>query len=215
MRDLSLVFVLLCVPYVCNAQFNTIGMVNHRSHVITKKNPSEQAIAPKDSAVCMLPDSVTIPVRTVGKEELERKYMSVSWPLKQIRINSTYGMRMHPIYHRYMMHNGIDLHARHENVLSILPGRVVRVGYDSRSGKFVTVQTADYTISYCHLSKQFVRKDDFVDAGDAVGLSGSTGASTGEHLHLTTKKDGKAFNPTILLNFVRSVKESCIQELTQ
>jgi murein DD-endopeptidase len=80
-----------------------------------------------------------------------------------------------------MMHNGIDLHARHENVLSMLPGRVVRVGYDSRSGKFVTVQTADYTVSYCHLSQQFVRKDDFVDAGDAVGLSGSTGAATGEH----------------------------------
>jgi murein DD-endopeptidase MepM/ murein hydrolase activator NlpD len=208
MRDFSLLFVLLCVPYVCNAQFNTIGMVDHRSHFLTKKNPSEQAIAPKDSVECMLPDSVTIPVRTVGKEELERKYMSVSWPLKQIRINSTYGMRMHPIYHRYMMHNGIDLHARHEDVLSMLPGRVVRVGYDSRSGKFVTVQTADYTVSYCHLSQQFVRKDDFVDAGDAVGMSGSTGASTGEHLHLTTKKDGKAFDPTILLNFVKSIKQS-------
>ena len=214
MKDLSLVFVLMCVPYVCNAHFNTIGMVDHRSHIITKKNPSEQTIAPKDNIECMLPDSVTMPVRTVGKEELERKYMSVSWPLKQIRINSTYGMRMHPIY-RHIMHNGIDLHARQEDVLLMLPGRVVRVKYDSRSGKFVTLQTADYTVSYCHLYQQFVRKNDFVDAGDVVGLSGNTGASPGEHLHLTTKKDGKAFNPTILLNFVRSVKESYFQELTQ
>ena len=88
-------------------------------------------------------------------------------------------MIMHPIYHRYNMHNGIDLYARHEDVLSMLPGKVVRVGYDNRSGNFVTVQTADYTVSYYHLSQQFVRKNDFVDAGDAVGLSGNTGLLQG------------------------------------
>ena len=115
-------------------------------------------------------------------------------------------MRMHPVYHKYIMHNGIDLHARHEDVLSMLPGKVLRVGYDSRSGKYVTVQTANYTVSYCHLSEQYVKTNDYLHAGEPLGLTGNTGASTGEHLHLTTKKDGKAFDPTILLNYVKNNK---------
>ena len=116
-------------------------------------------------------------------------------------------MRKHPVYHKYMMHNGLDLHARHEEVLSMLPGKVLRVGYDSRSGKYVTVQTTNYTVSYCHLSEQYVKPNDYLHAGEPLGLTGSTGASTGEHLHLTTKKDGKSFDPTILIDYIRSLQE--------
>lgn len=118
-----------------------------------------------------------------------------------------------PIYHKYIMHNGIDLHVRHENVLSMLPGIVLRVGYDNRSGKYVTVKTANYTVSYCHLSEQYVKPNDFLLAGEPLGVTGNTGASTGEHLHLTTKKDGKAFYPTILVDYIRSVKNSSLHNL--
>ena len=131
-------------------------------------------------------------------------YSLVSLPLKNIHIGSGFGMRMHPIYHKRMMHNGIDLSARYESVFSMFPGTVIKVGQDNRSGKFVTVKTGDYTISYCHLSQQYVKVNDFVNAGTILALSGSTGVSTGPHLHLTTKKDGKAFNPTILLDFIKN-----------
>ena len=143
---------------------------------------------------------------TKEKEELMERYLSVSFPLKKIQINSKFGMRMHPIYHKFIMHNGIDLYAWHEDVLSMLPGTVLRVGFDERSGKFVTVQSANYTVSYWHLSRQYVKPNDFVHAGEPIGLTGNTGSSTGEHLHLTTKKDGKAFDPTILLNYVKNNK---------
>ena len=86
----------------------------------------------------------------------------------------------------------------------MFPGTVVKVGQDGRSGKFVTVRTGDYTISYCHLSQQLVKEKDFVIAGKNIAVSGNTGASTGPHLHITTKKDGKAFDPAILLNFILS-----------
>ena len=132
----------------------------------------------------------------------------VALPLKDIHIGSGFGMRLHPIYHKRIMHNGIDLSARYENVYSMLPGTVIRVGQDNRSGKFVTVKTGDYTISYCHLSQQLVKEKDFVSAGTNIAISGNTGASTGPHLHLTTKKDGKAFDPTILIDYVRSVRNS-------
>ena len=126
----------------------------------------------------------------------------VSLPLKRIHISSGFGMRKHPIYHRRMMHNGIDLSARYENVYSMFPGTVIRVGEDSRSGKFITVRTGAYTISYCHLSQQLVKENDYVDAGTRIAVSGKTGVATAPHLHLLAKKDGKAFDPTILLRYI-------------
>ena len=186
------------VPIVSFAQFNTIGDVTSRPSVKSTNNPSEQTVVPKDS-IQNDTASAEISDRMEGKEERLRTFLSVSLPLKKIQINSKFGMRKHPVYHKYMMHNGLDLHARHEDVLSMLPGKVLRVGYDSRSGKYVTVQTANYTVSYCHLSEQYVKTNDYLHAGEPLGLTGSTGASTGEHLHLTTKKDGKAFDPIILM----------------
>lgn len=198
------------VPTICLAQFNTIGDVNSHRVVITKRNPLEQIQTPKDSIQEDI-TSVNPADEMDRKEDRIRQYLSVSFPLKKIQINSKFGMRMHPIYHRYIMHNGIDLHARHEDVLSMLPGTVLRVGYDNRSGKYVTVQTANYTVSYCHLSEQYVKPNNFLLAGEPLGLTGNTGASTGEHLHLTTKKDGKAFDPTILIDYIRSVMNNVLE----
>ena len=137
----------------------------------------------------------------------------VALTLENVHINSGFGMRRHPIYHKRIMHNGIDLSARYEKVYSMFPGTVIKVGQDSRSGKFVTVRTGDYTISYCHLSQQFVKENEFVNAGTNIAISGNTGASTGPHLHLTTKKDGKAFDPTILIEYVLSVMNSYLKDL--
>ena len=132
----------------------------------------------------------------------------VALPLENIHINSGFGMRRHPIYRKRIMHNGIDLSARYEKVYSMFPGIVIKVGQDSWSGKFVTVRTGDYTISYCHLSQQLVKENEFVNAGTNIAISGNTGASTGPHLHLTTKKDGQAINPTFILEFIMSLKRS-------
>ena len=195
------------------AQFNTIGTYNHKR--IKTTNPSKPVEAPTDSV--LLADSISEPdiIEKLGNDNTSQLHSEatsvdsslVSLPLKNIHIGSGFGMRMHPIYHKRMMHNGIDLSARYENVYSMFPGTVIKVGQDNRSGKFVIVKTGDYTISYCHLSLQYVKVNDFVNAGTILALSGSTGVSTGPHLHLTTKKDGKAFNPTILLDIIRSIKK--------
>lgn len=190
-----------------HAQFHTIGTVNSKHTRMT--NPSKPQETLTDSTEVSHSDPIASEnenrrIADASSDDGEKKTL-VSLPLKNIHINSKFGMRMHPIYHKRIMHNGVDLHARHEDVLSMLPGRVIRVGYDSRSGKFVTVQSANYTVSYCHLSQQYVRQNDYVYAGQPLGQTGSTGAATGEHLHLTTKKDGKAFNPVILLELVRKI----------
>lgn len=89
----------------------------------------------------------------------------------------------------------------------MFPGTVIKVGQDSRSGKFVTVRTGNYTISYCHLSQQLVKENEFVNAGTNIAISGNTGASTRPHLHLTSKKDGKVFNPVILIKYINRCRE--------
>ena len=119
-------------------------------------------------------------------------------------------MRNHPVKHKTIMHNGVDLAAHYEKVFSMFPGEVTGVGHDNRSGKYVTVRTAGYTISYCHLSAFWVTKGMFVNAGEVLGVSGSSGMSTGPHLHLTTKKDGKVFDPVILLKYVLELLENAL-----
>ena len=201
-----------------HAQFNTIGTIRNKR--VNTANPSKSHDALTDSIVVAdsISESKATDIegdgQTIDSPMNNQDLMSlVSLPLKNIHISSGFGMRMHPIYHKRILHNGIDLSARYENVYSMFPGTVVKVGQDNRSGKFVTVRTGDYTISYCHLSQQIVKEKEFVNAGTNIAISGNTGASTGPHLHLTTKKDGKAFDPTILIEYVRSVMNSYLKDL--
>ena len=208
MKTTKIILSVLCA-FLLNvqtyAQFNTIGTYNHKR--IKTANPPKPTEAPTDSILMSDSISESVNYEIVGEsnaKQVEDVASLVSLPLKNIHIGSGFGMRMHPIYHKRMMHNGIDLSARYESVFSMFPGTVIKVGQDNRSGKFVTVKTGGYTISYCHLSQQYVKVNDFVNAGTIIACSGNTGASTGPHLHLTTKKDGKAFNPTILLEYIQN-----------
>lgn len=199
-----------CLDIPLYAQFNTVGTINNRRIYTTNPPKPKEALTDSIVVADSVPDSTTTDNdgdgQTIVTSLDNHNLMSlVALPLEKIHINSGFGMRRHPIYHKRIMHNGIDLSARYEKVYSMFPGTVIKVGQDSRSGKFVTVRTGDYTISYCHLSQQLVKENEFVNAGTNIAISGNTGASTGPHLHLTTKKDGQAINPTILINFIRSI----------
>ena len=210
MKTSKLILSSVCAMFLAmptHAQFNTIGTTNSK-HIKTVNPPkSNETLTDSSEADKPAPQPMERTVtHQTSNATLDNSNTAplISPPLKNIRIGSGFGMRKHPIYHKRMMHNGIDLSARYENVYSMFPGTVVKVGQDGRSGKFVTVRTGDYTISYCHLSQQLVKEKDFVIAGKNIAVSGNTGASTGPHLHITTKKDGKAFDPAILLNFILS-----------
>lgn len=199
-----------CLDIPLYAQFNTVGTINNRRIYTTNPPKPKEALTDSIVVADSVPDSTTTDNdgdgQTIVTSLDNHNLMSlVALPLEKIHINSGFGMRRHPIYHKRIMHNGIDLSARYEKVYSMFPGTVIKVGQDSRSGKFVTVRTGNYTISYCHLSQQLVKENEFVNAGTNIAISGNTGASTGPHLHLTTKKDGQAVNPTILINFIRSI----------
>ncbi len=120
----------------------------------------------------------------------------VGKPLKG-RINSSYGYRKDPYRSRLAFHSGIDLDAYHgQSVLVTADGTVTEAGWKSSYGKAVVVRHKDnFKTLYGHLSAIKVKEGQKVKAGQVIGKAGSTGRSTGTHLHYEIIKDGKTINP--------------------
>lgn len=113
----------------------------------------------------------------------------------QITMTSAYGHRTAPTAGASSDHKGIDIQAKYEDVYSMERGKVVNVGSDKKSGKFVIIEyeRADgknYLASFCHLDSVNVAKGDAVDTNTIIARSGATGVGTGPHLHLTVKQKG-------------------------
>ena len=184
------------------AQFNTISDNVCRYKVKkVEENIPFSANNDVDSLAINPPLQETDSVDSKQKQWISG-YPSITYPLKSIKVTSPYGYRLDPITGKQSWHNGLDLRAKNEPAYSMMEGIVEKVGYDNRSGNYVTLRHGNYHVSYCHLSSIIVRKGESVYPGIIVGVTGNTGRSTGSHLHLTCKKDGKSVNPTILLNLI-------------
>lgn len=129
----------------------------------------------------------------------------LSSPVKKVRITSRFGLRYHPLRKRNLFHNGLDLATSRDPIFNMQAGTVTAAGYNNTAGNYVIVKAADgFAISYCHLSQIMVRKDQFLPARTLIGISGSTGMATGDHLHLTVRnKNGKYINPSLLLQLTK------------
>lgn len=130
-----------------------------------------------------------------------------AYPLKQIKVTSSFGYRKDPFTGKTRLHNGLDLRARNEEVYAMLHGKVIKTGEDRQSGKYVILQHGNIQISYCHLSKILVRTGTLVNPGTVVAISGSTGRSSGPHLHITARFKGKSVNPAIILSYFSKLME--------
>ena len=195
MKYFVALFILVNTCLHTKAQFHTIASRPLRNKVETVKDRlKSETVNVKDSLAM-----VGKKEKSIDKEKCLERYMSVSLPLKRIKVTSPFGMRKDPFTGKRRMHNGIDLRARNDEVYAMFPGVVKKVGYDKRSGNYVTLQHGDYTVSYCHLSRVVVKESTPVLAGDVVGITGNTGRSTGEHLHLTCKRSGISINPSVML----------------
>lgn len=141
-------------------------------------------------------------------------YLSVSYPLKEIYVTSPFGVRTDPFTKKRKRHNGLDLRADRCEIYAMMHGIVVKAGQDRVSGKYVTVRHGDFSVSYCHLSEWRVKKGDCVRPGDVVGISGSTGRSTGPHLHLTVRLGRRHINPVVLLQFIDETRRRALEKLS-
>ena len=185
------------------AQFNTVSnnACRYKIRKVEEKHPFS-ANSSVDSIMTNLPLQKTDSVDNKQKQ-LISSYPSITYPLKSIKVTSPYGYRRDPITGKQSWHNGLDLRAKNEPAYSMMEGIVEKIGYDSRSGNYVTLKHGNYHVSYCHLSSVIVGKGERVFSGTIVGVTGNTGRSTGCHLHLTCKKDGKSVNPISLIKLMR------------
>ena len=188
------------------AQFNTVSnnACRYKIRKVEEKHPFP-ANSSVDSMMVNLPQQKTDSVDNKQKQWIS-SYPSITYPLKSIKVTSPYGYRRDPFTGKLSWHNGLDLRAKNEPTYAMMDGIVEKVGYDNRSGYYVILKHGNYRVSYCHLSSIVVGRGENVYSGTIVGVTGSSGRSTGEHLHLTCKKDGKSINPAILFSATISRK---------
>lgn len=123
----------------------------------------------------------------------------VTWlvPCKYKRMSSAYGWRIHPVYGGKKFHYGIDLaNSSGTPIIATRDGKVTVAKYSSSAGYYVTLNHGDgFSSQYMHMTHYIVKVGQSVSAGQVIGYMGSTGASTGPHLHFSILYNGSHVNP--------------------
>lgn len=124
-------------------------------------------------------------------------------PCSYVYVSSPYGYRVHPIHGYTIFHSGIDLAAyQGVPIYASRGGTVTAATYDSAAGYYVTINHGDgYSSSYLHMTHYVVGVGQSVNQGELIGYVGSTGGSTGPHLHFSIYYNGSSVNPANYINF--------------
>jgi len=136
-------------------------------------------------------------------------------PLRKIRITSTFSYkRYHPILKRYRPHHGTDFGAKRGTPLyAVANGKVSFSGRMGGYGNVIKIKhKGGYESLYAHQSKRRVKRGQRVKQGQVIGYVGSTGRSTGPHLHFGLKKHGKWINP---MKVLKKSKKSFLKTFTK
>lgn len=131
----------------------------------------------------------------IEKDVLEALDVSADqfiWPIaKNVTVSSAFGLRLG------RLHTGIDIPARRgAPIVAAMDGKVISSGYGSGHGRSILLEHRDgYLTRYSHCSTLLVKKGDYVKKGQILGLVGSTGNSTGNHLHFEIRYGSVPLNP--------------------
>ena len=159
----------------------------------------EAEIASQNETIAALEAAVAEERKKLAEEQ-GRKYDGgiFTWPAPSYkRISDEYGYRTHPILGVQQFHNGLDMAAPGGSpILAAYDGKVVAAAYSSSMGNYIMIDHGDnlYTI-YMHASALYVSKGAEVSKGDKIAAVGSTGRSTGNHLHFSVRLNGNYVSP--------------------
>ena len=128
---------------------------------------------------------------------------SWGYPCSYINFSSAYGWRVHPVYGDRRFHHGVDLGAYQGTpIYASRSGTVTIASYDWSSGYWVNISHGDgFTSRYLHMTHYIVSAGQYVTKGQVIGYVGSTGTSTGPHLHFGIYYNGVSQNPASYINF--------------
>ncbi|ANE47017.1 hypothetical protein SY83_12895 [Paenibacillus swuensis] len=123
------------------------------------------------------------------------------WPTTSRTVTSLFGYRSDPFHHRPSFHRGLDIAGdTGDKVFAAADGTVEVSDSDGQHGQYIVLgHTSRISTSYLHLSKRMVKPGQHVTKGTVIGLLGSTGRSTGPHLHFEIHRDGKEINPQLYI----------------
>ena len=141
--------------------------------------------------------------------ELERIMtgMPLAYPVANAKITSGFGVRNDPFSRSYSMHYGIDFVGKENSkAYATAPGKITRSGWMSGYGNMIEIDHGyGITTRYGHLKGVLVSEGKTVKRGDAVGIQGSTGRSTGDHVHYEVRVNGLAVNPIKFVNKAKMI----------
>ena len=123
---------------------------------------------------------------------------AMTWPAPGVtRITSSFGYRIHPILKVNKMHTGIDIGCgSNTTIVAAADGKVIKTGWNSGYGNMIMIDHGGGIVTlYAHLNSILVSTGSTVTRGSKIALSGSTGMSTGPHLHFEVRENGQYVNP--------------------
>lgn len=137
----------------------------------------------------------------IRRKQSKGKYIGgkLAWPAPgYTRITSPFGYRIHPILKRKKLHTGIDIgtNGSGRSIVAVGDGKVIHANWKGGYGKVVMIDHGGGIVTlYAHNSKLLVKEGQSVKRGQVISKSGSTGMSTGPHLHFEVRKNGKYTDP--------------------
>jgi len=133
--------------------------------------------------------------------------LPLSYPIKNAEEQSHFGHRVDPFTGRLALHSGIDLSGPGgSRIYATAPGKVTAAGRNGAYGNAIDIAHGfDVATRYAHLSQILVKDGQLVKKGDLIGIQGSTGRSTGQHLHYEVRYHDRAINPKSFLKVARNV----------
>ncbi len=165
------------------------------------------ALAPHDTqsfltTIAMVSDEIER--LTLLREAADR--LPLGRPIENVSVSSGFGPRVDPFVRRRAMHTGIDfLGTQGAAVRATAPGTVVSAGYAGGYGNMIEIDHGEgISTRYGHLSRIEVKVGDAIDPGEVIGRVGSTGRSTGPHLHYELRINDRAIDP---MRFIRAGSE--------
>jgi len=140
--------------------------------------------------------------RLAGQNVAPEVYVGqLSWPVSG-PITSPYGYRMHPVFHRMILHAGIDIGVPTGTpVTAAGGGTIILASYQGNCGNMIAIDHhGGLSTIYCHLSQIFVSVGQEIQRGQAIGAAGATGDATGPHVHFQVMKSGSPVDPMSYLH---------------
>lgn len=161
--------------------------------------------------------TVTGKKKVTYTRRVKDKGSTFGMPLRHVRITSSFSYRRwHPILHRYRPHHGTDFGARRGTpLLAVNDGKVSYAGWKGGYGRVVQIKhPGGYESFYAHQSRIRVKRGQKVTKGQIIGYVGSSGRSTGPHLHFGLKKNGRWVDPMQYLR-KKSITRSIMKKFTK